>query len=191
MAYVCDLGAGYQVYLDNQGTQTTITTSCHSLGQQQQASSSLSTGVWTAIPEAYQTPSGTVLKISTAQGAYFVHVQGNSVSTMAQAPALGTAQQMQVQQTAGMPSLAMPSMQPMQPMQSPAMQPMEPMQPMTMGNMQMSMNPMEMRMGDMEMRMGSSTDAASSTKRQRFCSQCGARIDPSDRFCASCGHALT
>lgn len=193
MAYVCDLGAGYQVYLDNQGTQTTVTTSCQSSGQQQQASSSLSTGVWTKLPEAYQTPSGTVLKISTAQGKYFVQVQGNRVSTMAQGPTLDTAQQIQMQQTTSMPGPAMPSMQPMQPMQSPAMQPMEPMQPMTMGNMQMSMNPMEMRMGNMEMRMGSAAanDVSSPGKGQRFCSQCGAGINPSDLFCTSCGHALS
>lgn len=178
MAYICDLGSGSQVYLDNQGTQTMITISYHLPGQQQQSSSSLSTGIWTADPEAYQTPTGIVLKITTAQRTQFFGLQGNRVGAIAQSPALETAQPMQVQQIETMPSSPMPSMQPMQPMQ-----------PMTMGNMQMSMDPMEMHMGNMEMRMGSAAPATPATGK-RFCTQCGTQTDPSDRFCASCGHAL-
>jgi len=186
---------GHRIYLDNQGTQTTIMTSCSLPGQQQQASSYLSTGVWTTIPEAYQTPTGVVLKVSTAQGEQFIHVQGSAVSSMAQSPSLGTAQQMQVQSTASIPSSAMPPMQSMPTTQTQATQPMppmQPMQPMNMGDMQMTMNPMGMRMGNMEMQMGSpAVDPAQPSQGKRFCSQCGSGIEASDRFCASCGHALT
>jgi hypothetical protein len=153
--------------------QTIVTTSSSLPGQQQQASSSVTTGVWTAPPQAYRTGGGVTFKISTAQGEHFIHIQGSRVSVMGQSPSLGTAQQVQVQQTSTVPESSM--------------QPMQPMQPMKMGDMEMKMNPMEMRMGNMEMRMGS----AGAAGRRRFCSKCGAKVDPGDRFCSSCGNALS
>ena len=208
MAYVCELDSGYRVYLDNQGPQTIVTTSSSQPGQQQQASNSMATGVWTAPPEAYRTGTGAIFKISTAQGEHFIHIQGNRVGVMGESPSLSNAQQMQVQQTSTVPT---PSMQPMQPMKMGEMQPMkmgevqpmqpmqpmkpiqpmQPMQPMKMGDMQMSTNPMAMSMGNMAMSMGgSAAEASGASGTRRFCSQCGAKIDPGDRFCSSCGHAL-
>ncbi|HBB32671.1 MAG TPA: zinc ribbon domain-containing protein [Cyanobacteria bacterium UBA8803] len=192
MAYVCELGTGQRVYLDNQGNQTVVTTISSSLGQQQQASSSFPTGNWTAPPEVFQTPSGAVLKITTAQGGYYIQVQGGSMSAVSGMPSFGSSQQMQVQQVASPPASSMPPMQPIQPMQPmQPMEPMKPMEPLKMGDMQMNMNPMEMRMGNMEMRMGSSVSSSTSAQStKRFCPKCGVSINLGDRFCSSCGHRL-
>lgn len=197
MAFVCDMGVGRRLYLDNQSGQTVITIANTAPGQQQQASSSFQTGPWTATPEVYLTSDGAVVKLQTARGANYIRLQGNSIG-VSEALSLNELQQLQMQQTSGFVASSMPGMKPMEPM--PPMKPMEPMppmdsnQPMTMGDMHMSMNPMEMQMGDMAMRMGRSpaaqtpTGVAPATK--RFCSQCGAAVKESDRFCTSCGHRL-
>jgi hypothetical protein len=198
MAYVCEMGTGRRLYLDNQNGQTIITISNTAPGQQQQASSSFQTGPWTATPEVYLTSDGAVVKLQTARGANYIRLQGNSIG-VSEALSLNELQQMQMQQTTGFVPSSMPPMQPMPPIEP--MKPMEPMrpmdsnQPMTMGDMQMNANPMEMRMGNMEMKMGqrhaaapSSTEVTPATK--RFCSQCGAAVKESDRFCTSCGHRL-
>jgi hypothetical protein len=202
MAYVCELGSGQRIYLDNQGGQTIVLIASSAPGQQQQASNSLNTGLWTSPPIAYQTPNGVVFKIVTAQGEHYIQCQGSSMGVVSSAAFAGSgSQQMQIQQVAGMPSSSMPSMQPMPPMQPmpsmqlmkpmEPMQPMPPMQPMSMGDMQMNMNPMQMRMGNMEMQMGKPvTPATAAPGTHRFCSQCGAAVELGDRFCASCGHRL-
>ncbi|MBF2075066.1 MAG: zinc ribbon domain-containing protein [Synechococcales cyanobacterium C42_A2020_086] len=199
MAYVCDLGSGQRVYLENQGPQTRVTVSFSGVGQQQQASSSWHTGNWTAPPEAFQTRSGVVIQIHGSQGASFLQVQGSSMALLSQPPVLDASQSLPLQESAA--SSSMPPMEPMKPMP-----PMEPMKPMTMGNMSMdtagnmsmgdmsmSLNPMEMRMGNMELRMGSSSSSAASSAAKtvrQFCSQCGTAVKPDDRFCASCGAQL-
>jgi hypothetical protein len=218
MAYACELGTGQRIYIDNQGTQTVVTTMSGGPGQQQQSSTGFHTGAWSVPPEIFQTTGGAVLKVTTAQGEHFIYIQGSSMQVMGGAPSLSGSQQMQVQQVAGMPSSSMPPMEPMKPMnmggmQMSPMKPMEPMKPMSMGGMQM--NPMEMRMGDMEMRMGSPAassppktpsppaappdkpvaadtpaKAAGAPGTRRFCSQCGTAVEPGDRFCSSCGHRL-
>ena len=170
MAYLCEISPGHQVYLDNQGNQTIVTTAMGQPGQQQQASNSMTTGPWTAPPEAYQSAGGAVFKLFTAQGETCIYVQGNSVSMTGSVPSVAGAQQMSMQQTTAAP---MPPMQPMQPM----------------GNMTMSMQPMEMRMGNMELKMEAQTPQPRATR--QFCSQCGAKVAPEDRFCSSCGHALS
>jgi NADH pyrophosphatase NudC (nudix superfamily) len=187
MVYVCELGSGHSIYLEGRGAQTIITTVSSSPGQQQQANHSISTGVWTAPPEIYRTPNGSVIKVFTAQGEVAISVQGNTANVTSATSFSGGGQQMQMQQVASTPSFSMPTMEPMQPMQ--------PMQPLKMGNMEISMNPMEMRMGNMEMRMGNATAASTSTSTpssstRRFCSQCGTAVEPSDRFCSNCGYKL-
>jgi hypothetical protein len=186
MAYQCELGSGQSVYLDQQGTQTTVTTHSRGPGQQQQASQTFQTGLWTAPPELFQTPQGVVIRLSTAQGAYFLQIRGNSLQVMSDVPFCSSSQQMQVQHIAS-PSVSppIPAMQPLPPM--------KPMQPMKMGNMQMSIHPMEMQMGNMHMQMGEAPALTTPpvTGTRRFCSQCGGAVDPSDRFCSSCGHRLS
>jgi NADH pyrophosphatase NudC (nudix superfamily) len=186
MAYVCELGGGRRIYLDNQGGQTAVTIASSGAGQQQQASSRYQTGQWVAPPQLFQTLEGVAIKLTTVQGEQWLHFQGNSISVMGEFSSPGAAQQMQMQQVESVPA---PVVQPMQPMTP--MEPMQPMQPMKMGNMEMNMNPMQMRMGNMEMRMGTATAAPTTpSATRRFCSQCGAAVEPSDRFCSSCGHQL-
>jgi NADH pyrophosphatase NudC (nudix superfamily) len=185
MAYMCELGSGHNIYLENQGSQTFVTSLVSSLGQQQQSSISLSTGNWIALPEMYRTPHGAILKITTAQGEHFIQIQGSSMSSMTSAPSLSSSQQMQMSQIARMPvTSSIPTMEPMEPLQ-----PIPPLQPMKMGNMEMGMNPMEMRMGNMHVSMGSVSEPTQA-KARRFCSQCGSATKQEDRFCSSCGHKL-
>jgi len=171
MAYVCEIGTGQRAYLENQGTQTIVTTASSSPGQQQQSSQSFVTGSWTAAPESFRNASGVVVKITTSQGQYFIQIQGHSMGMIAEHPSLQGAQPIQLQQVDRPPTSSMP--------------PIEPMKPMEMGDMEMSMNPMQMRMGNMELRMDK---PVSST--HRFCSQCGTEVNPRDRFCSACGHRL-
>ena len=174
MAYGCELGNGQYLFLDQSGTQTLVTLSSNSLGQQQQATQSIQTGSWTADPEVFRTTDIWVVKLQTAQGEHFAQIQGNNIGVLSSVPALSSAQKMQIQ------SIDRPS----------AMPPMQPMKPVQMGNMQMSLKPMEMKMGNMSMQMDSPIAPSSPPSTRQFCSQCGVAVQSSDRFCSSCGHQL-
>ncbi|MGL5065447.1 MAG: zinc ribbon domain-containing protein, partial [Microcoleus sp.] len=117
--------------------------------------------------------SGVILRIESAQGQYFVRVQGNSTIALNSPPSLTAAEELPLTETGVPPMAPMAPMKPMEPMK-----PMSPMQPMQMGEM-------EMRMGNMSVQIGNSAPAA-----KHFCSQCGAKISEGDRFCSSCGHPL-
>jgi zinc-ribbon domain len=184
MAYLCELGSGQRVYLENQGDQTAVTLMSGSSGQQQQSSSSFQTGSWTAPPEAFTGSQGAVIRVKTARGEHTIQIPVRQVEAQS-IPSI-------------MPMEPMKSMEPMKPIE-----PMKPMEPMKMGDMEMSSRPMEMRMGNMQMRMGqmqadnkqanrtgSDQSESSATPARRFCSQCGVPVDLSDRFCSSCGHRL-
>ncbi len=196
MAYICELGSGQRLYLDNVGEQTAVTLATSSAGQQQQSSSQFTTGAWTTPPELFRIPQGVVVKLTTAQGVHHLQLQGNQLGMMSQSPSLGNAQQMQVSSGVAMPGSPMPPMQPMSPVEPmQPMTPMAPIQPMKMGDMEMSANPMQMRMGNMAMQMGNaatSSRASGSTTagKAKFCSQCGTPVKPSDRFCSNCGYQL-
>lgn len=187
MAYVCELGAGQRVYLENQGVQTVVTLISSSPGQQQQASNSFTTGVWSSPPQVFQTSYGMVLKITSEQGEKTLQIQGSGVSVISSMPLGKDSEQLPVHEVATLPVSPMPGVESLKPM--PPMKPMEPMN-LNMGNMQMSMNPMEMRMGNMGMRMGSPAPQ-NTPQTQRFCTQCGASVKPEDRFCSSCGHSIS
>jgi zinc-ribbon domain len=174
MAYLCELGTGQTVYLENRDNLTIVTTISSGFGQQQQSSSSFNTGQWIAPPEIYQTPHGIILKSIATQGNHYIEIQENSHCLISDCPANNDYHQIPLRQVASNPSSSMPSM--------PSMQPMK------MGNMQMNMSPMEMRMGNMVLQMGASVGKVT---KQRFCSHCGAEVDREDRFCSSCGHALS
>lgn len=180
MAYVCELGNGHAIYLDNVGNQTTVTSVISRPGQQQQSSSSITTGEWTHPPAAAQTPLGVVIHVATATGEQSILVQGSQIEIVT-ADATPHAQPIPLRQTQ-QSAQSHQGMRPMEPLP-----PLESMKPMTMGNMSMSMNPMEMRMGNMELKLDQPSTHPSKT---RFCSQCGAQVDEGDRFCSSCGHAL-
>lgn len=182
MAYLCNLGNGQQVFVDNQDNQTIVTFTGTLPGQQQQSSSGFSTGKWTALPILYRNAGGFILRIDSDRGPHYVQLQGSSMSAMSAPPNLETAEVIPMQ-TAEPPPVA--KMEPMKPMEP--MEPMKPMKPMKMGDMEMRMNPMEMRMGNMSMSRGESTPSY----QQNFCPQCGAPLKENDHFCANCGHRLS
>lgn len=189
MRYLCDLGGGQCLYVENLHDQTLVTVVSSSPGQQQQSSSGFQTGKWTAPPELLRGAIGVVVRVQAAQGEQFVLLQGTSLSVLRNAPSLSEAQPLQVHPT----DQKTDSMSPMTPIPS--------MQPMTMGNMQMDQGRMSMQMGNMQMAMDSIAHSADSTQanapasdvtvgQRKFCSQCGTTIKPDDRFCAHCGHRL-
>ncbi|KAM3110779.1 zinc-ribbon domain-containing protein [Phormidesmis sp. 146-33] len=175
MAYLCDLGTGQQLRVENQGTQTIVTLTSSSTGQQQSQQSSVQTGEWQLPPTLFRTATGLILRIEAAQGHTFISLQSNSISLLKGLPSMVKADVLPLQQTS--------DSAPFKPME-----PMKPLEPMKMGNMQMKSSPMEMRMGNMQMKMGNSSTIPST---KRFCSQCGERVGVSDRFCAHCGSQLT
>ncbi|MBW4471829.1 MAG: zinc ribbon domain-containing protein [Stenomitos rutilans HA7619-LM2] len=197
MGYLCDLGSGQTVYLENVQHQTLVTVASSYPGQQQQSSSGFQTGSWTAPPEVLRSTIGLVVKLYTDQGEWFISIQGSRLSVLNEAPSLAEAQPLQVQSVAHKPGDSRPTMPSIQPMPL-----MTPMPPMTMGNMQMDRNTMSMQMGSMHMSMNpiapsaskaSQTNTAGShtaDEQRNFCSQCGTAITPGDRFCAHCGHQL-
>jgi hypothetical protein len=79
MAYLCELGNGQKIYLDNQGNQTVITSVSQSFGQQQQSSNQFTTGKWSSLPQIYQFPNGVIIKLITIQGEYSLQVQGSNM----------------------------------------------------------------------------------------------------------------
>ncbi len=169
MRYHWELDSGHQISIDNQGAQTVVTVLQSSAGQQQHTSSSFTTGTWSAPPEMTLTPTGGLVKIITASGESLVRIQGNSIQL--QSSDRGDRQSSTSSSSSYTSNVSM--------------SPMPPMPPMEMGNMQMNMRPMTMRMGNMELNM----DATASPK--QFCTQCGNRINPTDKFCASCGHQVS
>lgn len=201
MIYVCEITTNQAVYLDNQGIQTIVTSVNASPGQQQQTTSSFTTGQWTSVPQMFQTAQGVfLLKVNGTAGERFIAIQGNSLSILTNLPNLNNSQQLQMQSTGCMPTNSVPTMQPLRPMEPmepmKPMQPIPPMQPMqlNMGDMSMNMNPMAMRMGNMAMEIGKIPTMGENTAHQstkNFCSQCGNAITQGDRFCSHCGNQLT
>jgi hypothetical protein len=176
MVYICELGKGQTVYLEEHDDSTLVTTVSARFGQQQQSSSSFATGEWIAPPEIYRTPHGIMLKLNTNRGQHYIEIQKNDPILLSEYSNDNSYRQIPIAQTASIPS---PSAQRMQPMSS--------MQPMKMDNMQMSMNPMEMRMGNMVLQMNAPDKT---TVKQRFCRHCGTKVDLEDKFCSSCGRGL-
>ncbi|WOD38232.1 zinc ribbon domain-containing protein [Nodosilinea sp. E11] len=172
MPYQCDLSPSQKIYLDNPGTATLITLVNSGPGQQQQSSTQVQTGPWTEAPQIVLGSGGRLIRCVAAQGVFIWQVQGMQIETTHAAAWPGDrATPMQVTAV----SLTSP------------MQPMQPMQPMKMGDMDMSAQPMTMRMGTMSLGLGNTN---TQTDKQKFCTQCGAAVDASDRFCGSCGHQL-
>jgi len=192
MGYRCEWATGQSVYLENVDDQTRVTLTNSSPGQQQQSSSHVQTGRWTAPPEVLQAAIGLVVKLLTAQGERFIYIQGNQVSTSKEAPSWGDAQPLPVHVDSTPAAMA----------PTPSMPPMQPLPPMKMGDMQMDQTAMTMQMGKMRMEMNpieplskpspqTGVEKPSTSAVQRnFCSQCGSTLKPSDRFCAHCGHRL-
>lgn len=179
MAYRCEIGSGHTLYLENQGTQTIVTLSSHSPGQQQQSGTSFSTGSWTAPPQVLSGVAGVIVRLTTATGKLAIQIQGTSLRLVEESASIDDAQSLPLQ------TVADGSMLPIQPLE-----PLAPMKPMQMGNMQMTLNPMQMRMGNLSMRTGGETSTSTESQTPRFCSQCGASLKVDDRFCSQCGYQV-
>lgn len=171
MAYKAELGNSQFIFVRNQGTQTLITLSHQSTGQQQSQTTSFETGTWSLPPALYCTATGVILKVTGLTGDRFIQVQGQQVQSLSTAPTLPEHDRVAMQDD----DTAVPSMSSV-----------PPMPPMQLGDMSMQMNPMRMQMGDMSMQIPSSQPQAD----QRFCSQCSSVVKSDDRFCAHCGHEL-
>jgi NADH pyrophosphatase NudC (nudix superfamily) len=168
MIYNWELDTGHQISLDNQGAQTVVTVLHSSAGQQQRTSNSFTTGIWIVPPEMSITPTGAILKVTTPTGESLIQIQGNRIQ-------MQSSHSGEHQSTISTSSTSTSTS---------GFEQMKPMPPMQMGNMQMNMKPMVMRMGDMELNIGATAN------QQRFCSQCGTPVKPTDKFCASCGNKL-
>ncbi|MEA5512328.1 zinc ribbon domain-containing protein [Crocosphaera sp. UHCC 0190] len=166
MVYMCQLSPNHQVYLENSGNQTIITSISGNMGQQQQSSSGFLTGSWTLPPQIYPIPQGIMIKLTTETGENLIQIQGNSMRIMENTPFLGNVQPLPLEQV--------------------TQASVSPMEPMKMGDMEMNMKPMTMKMGNMTLGMGETPQ-----NQKRFCSQCGNSVTSGDRFCSSCGHPLT
>jgi hypothetical protein len=164
MIYNWELATGHQISVDNQGAQTVVTILHSSAGQQQRTSNSFNTGIWIVPPEMSITPTGATIKITTSTGESLIQIQGNNIQIHSSNS--GEHQSASSSSSSSTSTSGMSSMPPMQPMQ--------------MGNLP----PMVMRMGNMELNMGATA------QRQKFCSQCGTPVKPTDKFCANCGNKL-
>lgn len=175
MAYLGNLGTGVQLYLENHGDQTQIMLISSTTGGQQSQSSSFETGNWLTPPTLYQTSTGHLLRINTAEGQRFIQISSNSLQILASAPSINNTKPIPLQQVTDTKSLSQDSMK------------FTPIKPMKMGDMSTSTNQMEMHRGNMSMRM---QETPQSSSERRFCTQCGQPTKKSDRFCASCGTKL-
>src|SRR5579883_1768386 len=98
-SYVCELGDGQRIGLENSADQTIVTTLSSRPGQQQQSSSRFQTGRWTAPPEAFRLGGGVGVRIVTAQGTWVVQVQGSRISILDAATIADQGQSLPLQAT--------------------------------------------------------------------------------------------
>ena len=176
MAYQVTLNGNRQLTIANQAQQTQISLMASNLGQQQNQSSSFTTGTWKKTPRLFKTTQGYVLQLEGEKGKHFVSIESNSIQTVSKIQDRERATEIELETIADPISQTTLDFQPMQPMQ-----------PMRLGNMSMDINSMSMQMGNMSL---NSTNADQASTPKVFCSQCGTEARQSDRFCRSCGHEL-
>ncbi len=197
MMYVGQFAAGRSLQIQQQGDQTAIALLSTAPGQQQQQQLLIATGAWLVPPTLFKLPMGLVLRLETAHGQQFVHVQATSLHTLTSPPNLLGAEVLPLQQMETPATSPMADWSPLPPLE---MGKMGNMGSMSLGDMQTQINPMVMRMGNMELRMEASSAASSAVPTnptpaatptgQRFCTQCGHPVKAGDRFCGACGHGL-
>jgi zinc-ribbon domain len=159
MIYNWELGSGHQISVDNQGAQTVVTIVHASTGQQQRSSNSFTTGIWIVPPEMSLTPTGGILKITTATGESLLQIQGNSIH-------MHSSHSGDRQSTSSSSTSTFTS----------GVEPMSPMR----------MQPMVMRMGDLELNMGATANQNQQRfcnqcgipvkPTDRFCASCGNKL---------------
>ncbi|MEP0917189.1 zinc ribbon domain-containing protein [Leptolyngbya sp. DQ-M1] len=174
MTYVADLGQGQTLAIENARTQTVITWETKSAGQQQSQQMSLSLGQWSASPIVFRMSFGFILQIESNQRAYYIRLQANSISLLSEVPLMLGAQEISLRNVAA---------------SSMKVSEIKPLEPLRMGNMSMQMEPMQMSMGEMKMSMA--TSSSSSSAIARYCRNCGREVGDRDRFCSQCGAKLS
>ncbi|MBD1857418.1 MULTISPECIES: zinc ribbon domain-containing protein [Leptolyngbya] len=175
MMYAADLGNGQRLTIENVGTQTVLTWTSQSSGQQQSQQMSLSLGAWSSMPKLFKSHSSFILQIESQRTSY-IRLQANGISLLSEVPLMLGSEEVLFQR------VTTPS--------SPKMPEMKPLEPLRMGNMTMRMEPMEMSMGNMNLRFETETSSSANASTAHFCSQCGTKVQENDRFCAHCGTRL-
>jgi hypothetical protein len=154
MAIQWDLGNGQSLYLENQNEKTLITLARDSRGQQQQSSSSFTTGSWQTLPQIYRVNGDIRIKITTEIQEYIFAIVNNGITLITDEKSVQT---LPIEQGQEMPK----------------------MPPMKMGNMSMDMSSMSMTMGNMSMSMGNKHCTQCGAKVSldaKFCSECGNKL---------------
>ncbi|MEL6494969.1 MAG: zinc ribbon domain-containing protein [Cyanobacteria bacterium J06623_7] len=176
MGYIAVLSDSQQLAIANSGTQTQISSTIATPGQQQSQSSSFNTGKWNGKPKLFRLGQEFVLQIDVTGDAFYVLIRPNSIATIPAPAALHN-----------YPQVALTEVADTNPKTMPPMPSMPTMPPMKMGNMSMDINSMSMQMGNMSLDFGNQNKT---TTVKQFCSQCGQEARTGDRFCRSCGHEL-
>lgn len=163
-----ELHPGYHLHLTQMADRTTLTVTQSGTGQQQQASTTLMIGPWTAPPQVTPLPSGAIVILTTAQGQHTLHIQGTQIAESSSSTTSSP------HPPTPLPPLKMGGME------------------MGFSPMHMKMGNMELQMPPLTPAPATPTPAAATPESptHRFCTQCGHPVQPSDRFCAYCGHAL-
>ncbi|MEM8675696.1 MAG: zinc ribbon domain-containing protein [Cyanobacteria bacterium P01_G01_bin.67] len=172
MAYVATLSDFQQLAIANLGGQTQINLTLSRPGQQQNQSSSFTTGSWRIEPKLFQLGQDYILRIDAEQGLHHILIQQNSVSTVNPPPDLDH------HPTLSFSHVPDSTQDPIE---------FKPMPPMKMGNMSMDINSMSMQMGNMSLQFDRQPKTS---ENKTFCAQCGVEAKTGDRFCRSCGHEL-
>ena len=124
MTYVCDIGNGQRLLVENDGDDTQVALSSGDSGQQQNQSTGFDTGKWSKSPELFRTSENLVLRLEGKSGVKFIGVHGNQIESMRNEPDLKNAENLALKES----NENIARMKPMEPMRP--MEPMKPMEPM-------------------------------------------------------------
>ena len=119
MTYAHDIGNGQRLLVQNDGDDTQVALSSGDSGQQQNQSTSFSTGGWSKPPELFRT-SQLVLRVESKSGVEFIGVHGSQIQSMRE-PDLKNAEKLTLKES----NENIAQIKPMEPMR-----PMQPMKPM-------------------------------------------------------------
>jgi hypothetical protein len=98
MTYMHDIGNGQRLLVQNDGNDTRVALSSGDSGQQQNQSTSFSTGEWVKSPELFRTSQNLVLRIESESGAEFIGIHGNQIQSMRE-PDLKSAEKLMLKES--------------------------------------------------------------------------------------------
>jgi hypothetical protein len=126
MNYICDLGNGRQLRLENDGNQTHLGLGSSDSGQQQSQSVGFQTGEWSSEPAVFKQGNDLIIQLHLDQGERYFRARRGAVEAIDDAPDLAKAERLSLKESSADSGLK--PMKPMEPMKP--MKPMEPMKPM-------------------------------------------------------------